>query len=110
MAAAMSIRIASVIAESPTLKVKKRRVAEPDVDEVDDVAEAQPVDQVADRAAEQETERERQVQAPPGSRVVADDQRHDDERHDPEHERVVAEQAEQRAGVLAEDRAGRSRR
>ena len=33
----------------------------PDVDEVDDVAEPQPVDQVAERAAEQEPERDRQV-------------------------------------------------
>ena len=33
----------------------------PDVDEVDDVAEPQPVDQVADRAAEQQAERDRHV-------------------------------------------------
>ena len=56
----------------------------PDVDEVDDVAEAEPVDQVADRAAEQQPERDRQVQAPAGPRVVADDQADDDERDDPE--------------------------
>ena len=33
----------------------------PDVDEVDDVAEAEPVDHVAERAAEQQAERDRQV-------------------------------------------------
>ena len=36
----------------------------PDVDEVDDVAEAEPVDEVAERAAEQQPERDRQVEAP----------------------------------------------
>ena len=37
--------------------------ADPDVDEVDDVAEPEPIEHVADRAAEQQPERDRQVRA-----------------------------------------------
>ena len=97
-------------------------VADAHVDPVDDVAETEPVDQVAERAAEQQPERDREVEAPARPAVVPDDQRHDPERHDPEHERLVAEDPEERPGVLAEDepqvvaedagwpRPGRSRR
>ena len=71
-----------MIAESPMLNVQNRRVPRPDVDPVDDVAEADPIQHVAERAAEQQPERHRdeQVAARPG--VVPDDQAdHDDAGH-----------------------------
>ena len=53
-----------LIAESADVeRVEPRALPMPDVDEVDDVAEPQPVDQVAQRAAEQQAQRDRQVQA-----------------------------------------------
>ena len=79
--------------------------ADPDVHEVDDVAEAQPVDHVAERAAQQQPEGDREVQAPPGVTVIPDDQGDDAERDQAEQDRLVVEQPEERTRVLAEDEA-----
>src|SRR5689334_15131800 len=76
-------------------------VADPDVDEVDDVTEAQPVGHVAERATEQQSERDRQVQAAADLAVVQHDQADHEERHDPEQHGVVPEEPEQRARILA---------
>ena len=79
--------------------------ADPDVHEVDDVAEPQPVDHVAERAAEEQPEGDREVQAPPGVTVIPDDQGDDADRDEAEQDRLVVEQPEERARVLAEDEA-----
>ena len=75
----------------------------PEVDEVDDIADPEPVGHVAERAAEQQAERDRQERVPAGRAVEPDDRADDPDGHDREHDRLVAEQAEQRAVVLRVD-------
>ena len=59
-----------VIAASPTLKTKKgRQLAEMQIGIVDDIAEPHPIEDVAERAAEHEAERDRIVA--PASRATA---------------------------------------
>ena len=82
------------------------QVADAGVDEVDDVAEAQPVDEVAERAAEQQPEGDRQVAASArpgrGSRRSGRPRRSTPA---PKSERLAAEQPEQAAVVLRVDEA-----
>src|SRR6266404_7141002 len=75
--------------------------ADAGVDEVDDIAETQPVRHVAERPTEQQAEGDRQVRASPGPRVIRDDEPDHDDRDEPEDRGVVAEQPEQRPVVLA---------
>ena len=78
----------------------------PEVDEVDDVAEPEPVGQVAERAAEQQPEGDRQERVPTGAAVVPDDRRPTTPRDTiAEQDRLVPEQPEQRAVVLRVDQA-----
>src|SRR5436190_791870 len=74
---------------------------DPDVDEVHDIAETKPIGHIAEPATEQQAERDREVDAAAHLPVVHDDQADHEQRHDPEQQRVVAEEAEQRSGVLA---------
>ena len=96
----MSRRIAPSIATSDRLNVNQRTAPEPGVDEVDDVAEPQPVGEVADRPAEEQAQRDRDEEAGPGPRLVPDDEPDDDQADDPEHDRRPLEEAEQRALVV----------
>src|SRR4051812_22714252 len=81
------------------------QISDPDVDEIDHVPDPKPVHEIADRAAEQKTECDRHVEAPSRSAMVRDDEADDGKGDDPEQHRVIAEQAEQGARVLAEDQA-----
>ena len=78
-------------------------VADPGVHEVDDVAVANPVDEIADRAAEQQAQGDRQDDARPGPGVVRDDQADHGEGRDRQHDGRALEEAEQPAVVPAVD-------
>src|SRR4029079_19648490 len=75
------------------------------IDEVHHVAQPDPIQEVAERPAEQQAQRDRQVRIPARPRVVADDQAHDDQRHERERQRLTLEEAEEAARVLAVDEA-----
>ena len=95
-----------VIAASATLKAQKCVAAPVDVDEVDDVSGDRAVDQIAERAAEDQRQSEpRDPLVEPELRRVGGnrDQRHG--RDADHHQRLVrkvggVQQAERRAGVL----------
>src|SRR4029453_16291384 len=80
-------------------------VAQTDIDEVDDVADAEPIGHVAECAAEEEPERDGQQRVPAGTVVEPHDRSHDTDRDDREEQCLVAEQPEERARVLRVDEA-----
>src|SRR3954451_15801347 len=79
--------------------------ADPRVDEVHDVATGEPIDQVPDRATEQQPEGNCRHDPVAGLALVPDDQREHDDRHGREQDRAIAEQSEEGAAVLRVDEA-----
>ena len=101
--AARSSRIAKLIAGVRDVERVPAQAADAGIDEVDDVAEPQPVDEVADRAAEQQPEGDRACSAAAGAgRGTTTISPTTHERHEPEEQRLVAKQAEQRRRVFCE--------
>ena len=78
-------------------------VADPGVHEIDHVAIADPVDEIADRAAEQQPQGDRQDHARLRPGVVRDDQADHREGRDRQHDGGALEEAEQPAVVPAVD-------
>src|SRR4029079_4891527 len=81
------------------------QVADADIDEVDDVADSEPVGHIPERATQQQPERDRQQRVPSRGVVEPDDRPDDADRDDREEQRLVVEEPEQRAGVLRMDKA-----
>src|SRR3954469_1313615 len=78
---------------------------DPRVDEVHDVATGEPIDEVADRATEQQPEGHCGHDPVARLAFVPDDQREHDDRHGGEQDRAIAEEPEERATVLRMDEA-----